>query len=251
MNSILSTLDGPKEHSGANGPTVIQPLPLRFSLQCLFLGCGVITTIVGWTIYKSRATFPPWFCPVAMLSLTVFLAIIAGYIWTIRRVKMPLHPPGTREAVLLWTLLVLSVICTSSLHGFAPFHLHILTEYSQLPSSLRFIRYNHILTGCSLLAIVSLATSFFRGQQRRALAGLVVLVGVMLIPNDDCTNAFNHPWLGWLGASPLMFLGNAVVLLIGYCGLNGLRPRLSALLMGLIECGVLLLGLGHQSKLIW
>jgi hypothetical protein len=37
----------------------------------------------------------------------------------------------------------------------------------------------------------------------------------MLIPNDDCPNAFNHPWLGWLGASPLMFLGNAVVLLIG------------------------------------
>jgi hypothetical protein len=251
MNPIFSTRNDRKEEPCTGRPVATCFLPLRFSLQYLFVGCWVMAAIVAGTIYNSRATFPPWFCPVAVLGLALFLAIIACYFWMIHQVEMPPRPPGTKQAVGLWTLLVLSVICTSSLHGFAPFHLHILTEYPQLPSSLRFIRYNYILTGCSLLAILSLAACFFRGYQRGALAGLVFLAGVMLIPNDDCTNAFNHPWLGWLGASPLMFLGNAVVLLIGYCGLNGLRPRLSAMMMGLIACGVLLLGLGHQSKLIW
>jgi hypothetical protein len=229
----------------------VRPLPLRLSLQCLLVGCWVIGVIGAWTIYKSRAAFPPWFCPAALTSLALGFGIIVSYIWMIHHVNNPLPPVGRKQAIWLWALLVLSVICTSSLHGFAPFRLDILTEWSRLPSSLRFIRYNLILTGCSLLAILALAISFFRGNRSGALAGLVVLAGIMLIPNDDCPNAFNRPWLGWLGASPLMFLPNAVVLLIGYCGLNGLRPRLSALLMSIINCWVLLLGLGHQSRLIW
>ena len=248
---MFPTIDGPKEQSGANGPTVIQPLPLRLSVRCLFVGCWVIGVIVAWTIYESHASFPPWFCPVALMSLALGFGIIAGYIWMIHYVKMPLHPPDTKEAIWIWALLVLSVICTSSLHGFAPFHPHILTEWSQIPSDLKFITYNFVLTGSSLVAVIALATFYFRGSQQLALMGLVVLAGVMLIPNDDCPNEFNRPWIGCLGASPLMFLGNAVVLLIGYCGLNGIRPRISALLMGLINTGVLLLGFGHQTGVVW
>ena len=251
MSSILSTLKSSKGKFSAKRPIALEPLPLRYSLQWLFLGCWVIGFIVAWTIYRSRAAFPPWFCPVALMSFAFGFGIIARYIWMIHHFNIPLPPPCRKQAIGLWALLVLSVICTSSLHGFAPFHAHIVTEYSQLPSSLRFIGYNFILTACSLVTLVMLAVFFFQGHQRGALGGLVVLAGVMLIPNDDCPNAFNDPWLGWLGASPLMFLGNAVVLLIGYCGLNGLRPRVSALLMGIIDCWVLLLGLGHQSKLIW
>jgi hypothetical protein len=183
--------------------------------------------------------------------MAFFIAMITFYIWTIHRIKAPLHAPAASEATWLWGLLLLSVICTSSLHGFAPFRPNILAECSQMPSFLKFIAYNFVLTGSSLVAIITLAVFYFRGHQRLALAGLVVLAGVMLIPNDDCPNEFNLPWIGWLGASPLMFLGNAVVLLIGYCGLNGVRPRISALLMGLINAGVLLLGFGHQTRLIW
>ena len=73
----------------------------------------------------------------------------------------------------------------------------------------------------------------------------------MLIPNDDCGNAFNMPWIAWFGASPLMFLGNSVVLLVGYCGLRAIRPRTSALVMGLINAGVFLLGLGHLTRVVW
>ena len=248
MNTSRDTSS--KSPTSTSGPQD-QPLPLWLSLDSLLLGSWVIGIIGAWTIYKSRAAFPPWFCPVALMSFAAGFGMIAAYIWMIHHANIARPPAGRKQAIGLWTLLVLSVICTSSLHGFAPFRPHIFSEYSQLPKSLRFIGFNFILTGCSLLAIVSLAVCFFRGHPRGALAGLVVLAGAMLIPNDDCPNPFNAPWLGWLGASPLMFLANAVVLLIGYCGLNGLRPGLSALLMGTIDCWVLLLGLGHRSHLIW
>ena len=73
----------------------------------------------------------------------------------------------------------------------------------------------------------------------------------MLVPNDNCANPFNLPWIKWAGASPLMFMPNSVVLLIGYCGLHGIRPRVIILLMAVINIGVFLLGLGHLTKLIW
>ena len=41
------------------------------------------------------------------------------------------------------------------------------------------------------------------------------------------------------------------VLLIGYCGLHGIWPRVGILLMAGINVCVFLLGLGHLTKLIW
>ena len=244
-------------HSGAevqgpaNKPLQDPLLPLRLSLRCLLTGYGIITVIVALTVYQSRSHFPPWFGSIALVGLACFIAMITFCLWTIHRLKAALPPLGAAEAAWLWGLLISSVICTSSLHGFAPFHPHILTEWSQIPSDLKFITYNFVLTGSSLATVIVLAAAYYRGHQPLALTGLVVLAGIMLIPNDDCPNEFNRPWIGWLGASPLMFLGNAVVLLIGYCGLHGIRPRLSALLMGLINAGVLLLGFGHQTGVLW
>jgi hypothetical protein len=228
-----------------------QLLPLRLSLRCLLIGCGIISVIVALTVYQSRSHFPLWFSPIALVGMACFIVMITFYIWTVHRFKAAMPPPGAADAAWLWGLLISSVICTSSLHGFAPFHPHILTEWSQIPSDLRFITYNFVLTGSSLAVVIALAILYFHGRQHLALTGLVILAGVMLIPNDDCPNDFNRPWISCLGASPLMFLGSAVVLLIGYCGLNGIRPRISALLMGLINTGVLLLGFGHQTGLVW
>jgi pimeloyl-ACP methyl ester carboxylesterase len=141
------------------------------------------------------------------------------------------------------------VLSTSSLHGFFPFRPGVATVWSQLSPDLKFIKYNYyILTAGSLLTVVGLAVLFFRGRQRLASMGLLVLAGIMLIPNDDCGNALNLPWIAWLGASPLMFLCNSVVLLIGYCALHGLCPRGSVLVMSSINAGVLLLGLGHIAQ---
>jgi hypothetical protein len=142
-------------------------------------------------------------------------------------------------------------MCSSSLHQFAPFRPDFIAWWSQVPPVLTFIKVNLFLTGISLALIVIMALLYFRGYRNSAATGLVILACVMLIPNDDCPNEFNRPWMGWLGASPLMFLGNSVVLLIGYCGLNGVRPRVSCVVMGLINTGVLLLGLGHLTALVW
>jgi hypothetical protein len=82
-------------------------------------------------------------------------------------------------------------------------------------------------------------------------SGLVILAAIMLVPNDNCGNYFNQPWIKWIGASPLMFMPNSVVILIGYCGLHGIWPRTSILLMALINIGVFALGLGHLTKVVW
>jgi len=92
---------------------------------------------------------------------------------------------------------------------------------------------------------------YYLGRSSQAVTGLVILAVIMLVPNDNCGNDFNLPWLQWLGASPLMFMPNSVVLLIGYCSLHGIWPRVSILLMTGINVCVLLLGLGHLTKIIW
>lgn len=242
---------GPEFQGSANTLLQNQFLPLRLSVRCLLAGCWIFTVITALTVYQSRSHFPPWFGPLALVGMACFMAMITFYIWTVHRLKAALPPLGAAETTWLWGLLISSVLCTSSLHGFLPFHPHLLTEWSQIPSFLKFILYNFILTGSSLATVIVLAAGYYRGHQQRALTGLVILAGIMLIPNDDCPNEFNRPWIGWFGASPLMFLGNAVVLLIGYGGLHGIRPRISALLMGLINAGVLLLGFGHQTGVLW
>ena len=228
-----------------------QPLPLRHTVRCLLGGCGIIAMITLWTVHQARAQFPPWFRPVFFIGMILFLALIGFYLWVIHRPTPITSSDRGAGTKWIWLLAILSVICTSSLHGFAPFRPDIFREWSQLPSSLKFIKYNYILTGLGLLAVTALALLHLRGCRQLASAGLLVLAGVMLLPNDDCTNAFNRPWIARLGASPLGSLANSVVLLIGYCGLQGIRPRLSAGLMGIVNAGVLLLGLGHMTQLIW
>jgi len=227
------------------------PLPLRHSVRCLLVASAVIAAIAGVTIHRARAQFPPWFCPLAELGLVFFVGLIGWYIWKIHR-PVGLAPSGRPEgATWIWVMAVLSPLCASSLHQFAPFRLDLAAVWSQSPPDVKFIPFNLVLTAASVLAVGALAALHFRGQGRAAAIGLVIVAYVLLIPNDDCTNAFNRPWIAWLGASPLMFTGSDVALLIGYCGLHGIEPRLSAGLMGLINAGMLVLGWGHWTRVIW
>ncbi len=226
-------------------------LPWR-SLVILLLGLNwIICAATGLAFLNMRSNLPSWFVPVFILAILLLLGIISFYIWQVLGKTPAIKPPGAYETGCIWLFLALSIVCTSSLHQFAPFCTDIIEAWSAIPSRHSILKYNLALTGSSLLIVLLLAVAYLFRYYRAAVMGLIILAAVMLIPNDDCGNVFNRPWLNWIGVSPLMFLPNSVVLLIGYCALHGIRPRVGIVLMGLINVCVFLLGLGHITHVVW
>jgi hypothetical protein len=199
---------------------------------------------------SASGKFPSWFGPAFLMAIGLLVCIICFYIWQLPRTLELVKTPTRYEVVLIWLLLVLSVICTSALHKFFPFRPAVITYWPGIPLRLNLLKYNFILTAGSLLVVLVLAVLYSLGRRSQAVTGLVILAAIMLVPNDNCGNYFNRPWIKWIGASPLMFMPNSVVILIGYCGLNGIWPRVSILLMAVINACVFLLGLGHLTKVV-
>ncbi len=226
-------------------------LTLRGSVL-LFLSLNLlISTITGLNFLSARENFPSWFGPTFLVAIGLLICIICFYIWQLPRTLELVKPPTKREAGLIWLLLVLSVICTSALHKFFPFRPTMIMYWPEILPRLNILKYNFILTAGSLLVVLILAVFYSLGRRSQAVTGLVILAAIMLVPNDNCGNYFNQPWIKWIGASPLMFMPNSVVILIGYCGLHGIWPRISILLMASINIGVFALGLGHLTKVVW
>lgn len=226
-------------------------IPLRTSVL-LFLAVNLfISVMTWWNFLGVRGNFPSWFGPVFLVAIGLFICIICFYIWQLPRTLELVKPPAGYQASLIWVLLVLSVICTSALHQFAPFRPDAIMMWPQIPPHLNILKYNFILTAGSLFVVLVLAVMYWLGRKSQAVTGLVILAIIMLVPNDNCPNDFNLPWMQWVGASPLMFMPNSVVLLIGYCGLHGIWPRVGIPLMAGINVCVLLLGLGHLTRIIW
>ncbi len=226
-------------------------LPLRSTVLLLLAINLLISVITGLNFLSARENFPSWFGPVFPLAIGLLILIICFYIWQLPRTLEFVKPPARYETGLIWLLLVLSVICTSALHKFFPFRPDVITYWPEIPPRLNILKYNFILTAGSLLIVLILVVYHSLGRRIQAVTGLVILAAIMLVPNDNCGNDFNLPWIQWIGASPLMFMPNSVVILVGYFGLHGIWPRLSILLMAGINTCVLLLGLGHLTKLIW
>ena len=226
-------------------------LPLRTSVL-VFLSLNLFISVTMWLNFLNASeNFPSWFGPVFLVAVGILICIISFYIWQLPRTLSNVKPPTGYQKALIWLLLVLSVPCTSALHQFAPFRLDAIMAWADIPAEYNLIKYNFILTAGSLLVILILSILYCLGRRTQAVTGLVILAGIMLVPNDNCANPFNLPWIQWAGASPLMFMPNSVVLLIGYSSLQGIRSRISILLMAAINIGVFLLGLGHLTKLIW
>jgi hypothetical protein len=80
---------------------------------------------------------------------------------------------------------------------------------------------------------------------------MVTLAALLLIPNDNCANAFNRPWVASIGASPLMFASSSIGLLVAACGLCQLWLRTSLAILAGICVGTLLVGIGHMSQTLW
>jgi len=182
-----------------------------------------------------------------MLSLLGIVSVYIRQVCQVRRVQTPEY----KAAVCIWILLVTSVICSSALHKFYPFRLGTIIYWPRIPAHPSMLKYNFMLTAGCLLSMLLLSTLYFLRHRRAALLGLLVLSAIMLVPNDNCGNPFNQPWIQGIGASPLMFMANSIVVLIGYCSLYGVWPYFGAILMLLINLCVLLLGLGHLTKVIW
>jgi len=225
-----------------------QAIPHRLFVRFLLALCWMVAATLGLTFFKARDHFPAWFGPVFLADIAVFLFIITAYFLQTLRPTAAAENRRRGRAGLIWALLVGSVICTSALHQFYPFRLDVATVWQSAPTILRF---NFILTVGSLCITIAAAVVYFRAHHRLAVSSLLILSAIMLLPNDACGNEFNLPWIGWIGASPLMFLPNSVVLLIGYCALHGVWPRASLLAMSLINATVLLLGFGHITGVVW
>lgn len=214
----------------------------------LFATAATLTAKTAWDLLPRARSFPSWFVP-AFVAGTTVLALAAGLatlgIWRARRSA---RPAGGSLAALVWVLLPLSFVCTSTVHQLYPFRLSAPAAFREVGPMLGF---NLALTGVGFLAAAALAVLYRSGRREEALLGLMVLGCVLLVPNDDCPNPFNETWLAAVGASPLMFLPNLYASLFGTAALVGFRPRLSVLALAGTCVAVALLGLGHSARIIW
>ncbi|HEX5718323.1 MAG TPA: hypothetical protein VF179_19330 [Thermoanaerobaculia bacterium] len=214
----------------------------------LFAAAATLTAKTAWDLLPRARSFPSWFVP-AFLAGTVVLALAAGLvtlgIWRSRRSA---RPADGRLAAVVWILLPLSCVCTSTGHQLYPFRLSAPEAFREVGPMLGF---NLALTGIGFLAAAALAVLYRSGRRQEALLGLMALGFVLLVPNDDCPNPFNETWLATVGASPLMFLPNLYASLFGLGALLGYQPRWSALALAGTCVAVALLGIGHSAKIIW
>lgn len=214
----------------------------------LFAAAATLTAKTAWDLLPRARSFPSWFVPAFVAGVAV-LVLAAGMetlgIWRARRSA---RPAGGSLAALVWTLLPLSFVCTSTVHQLYPFRLSVMQAFREVGPVLGF---NLALTGIGFLAAMALAGLYRSGRREQALLGLMALGFVLLVPNDDCPNPFNETWIAAVGASPLMFLPNLYAILFGLGALVGNRPRWSALALAGTCVAVALLGIGHSAKIIW
>lgn len=215
----------------------------------VFAAAALLSAKAGYDLVLSRDAFPAWFVPAfvaGLIGLVAWAGWTAAGLWKARRSA---RPEGGPRAAAVWSLLVLSFVCTSSVHQFHPFRWAGLAVYGSLDPVLKW---NLAVTLGGFLAAGILAFLYnAAGRRGAALAGLFVLDLLLLVPNDACPNPFNTWWLGTVGASPLMFVPNLYASLFGAGALLGVRPRWNLLALAGACVGVTLLGLGHMTRVIW
>lgn len=93
------------------------------------------------------------------------------------------------------------------------------------------------------LAVLSLVAA---GRDPRFYGYAVLAAATALVPNCVCDNFLNHPWVGWLGASPMCYFFPFAVTLVAITGLRGLYPRLCLAAAAAGSVGAAAIGLSHQ-----
>jgi hypothetical protein len=221
----------------------------------LYVLAALLSIKAAFDLVVWARAFPAWFVPSFVAGLAVLIAaagIQAVGTWRAvlrgpSRGSEP-RPVGGRRAAVLWILLALSCVCTSSVHQFYPFRLAPLAAYEGISPVLAF---NLVLAAAAFLATAALGLLYRSGRRETALLGLVALGFVLFVPNDDCRNPFNEWWITTLGASPLMFVPNLYAIVFGLGALLGVRTRLGTVAVAAVCLGTALLGLGHMTRTIW
>ena len=195
-------------------------------------------------VWGARARFPAWFAP--SFALGVAALVVALAYGTLAGESPGSRSPGARRP-LVWSLLVASWPCTTSVHAFAPFAPDVARTWEAFPS----LRANLVLAALGLAATLVGAGLDAFGRRRAACGTVLAIAAVVLWPNDDCANPFNRWWIEVLGASPLMYVPNVLATLFAVAALRGTRPRWNTACLAAVCLASLALGLGHRARLIW
>jgi hypothetical protein len=219
----------------------------------------ILTIFVPACFLSIRATydiirfniFPTWFVPGFGLVVFMLIAVSLYFVLQAWKIEAQSRPISGKQSVFLWTFMVLSFICTASVHGFYPFRSDVLSVI-QFQRGNTVLMINFIIAALGFAASAGLAGLYIFGRMKTpAVIGLLVMALLTLIPNDNCANPFNYWWIEKIGASPLMYTPNLYAALFVTSGLYGIRPKVALFLTVCICVGSLLLGLGHQFRIIW
>lgn len=233
-------------------------------LKCDRLNTANLTKMLLWTVFASAnalsikaasdliidsAIFPRWFVPSFILAIFILIALSLYFVLQAWKTEDQSPLLTSKRSVYLWAFMILSFICTTSVHGFYPFHRNALSRFLIVDSVMK-INYTLAIAGfliCTVLASIYV----FGGMKPLALMDLLTMALIILIPNDNCANPFNYWWIGTIGASPLMYVPNLYAALFVTCGLYGIHPRGVTIVTIGICLASLLLGIGHQLGIIW
>ena len=238
MSSTLLQVDPPK--------TLI---PMKMLLLMVFVSACALSIKAAYDLTKYSVIFPAWFVPSFIMAITGLITLGLYFILQTLKIKGYASLLAGRPASFLWAPMLLSFLCTTSVHGFYPFHAKVLLT---LPAIDPVMKINYALGMVGLLAASALAFVYVFGQMKQpAMLGLMLISLFLLIPNDNCANPFNYWWIETIGASPLMYVPNMYAALFVTCGLHGIHPKAVGFLTTSICIGSLLLGIGHQLGIIW
>jgi hypothetical protein len=237
-------------NSIAPGSFTYNSLNLTKSLVLsIFISVGCLSVKAVYDIANFNI-FPVWFVPgfsLAVLGLNALGLYFVFQVWKITDNRSHLLS-GKRSAV-LWLLIPLSFICTTSVHGFYPFR---STGWDAFLWFGPVMKINYAIAFLGVVISTALAGLYIGSRTKTAaVTGLLVMALLTLIPNDNCYNPFNYWWIEKIGASPLMYAPNLYATLFVASGLHGIRPKSTVILTLGICVGSLILGLGHQLGIIW
>ena len=229
--------------------TILAPNLVIALLWMVFVAICALSIKAAYDLTKNSEIFPVWFVPSFILIIAILIALSLYFVSNASKLESNIHPISSRQSAFLWTLMLLSFICTTSVHGFYPFHRHV---FWILPALDSIMKINYAIAAAGLIACAVLASIYlFSPMKVLAIIGLLTVALLLLIPNDNCANPFTYWWIETIGASSLMYVPNMYAALFVACGLNGIHSRSARFVTTCICVGSLILGMGHQLGIIW